>query len=298
MKKRSIQLHVILFIAVTSACSKADMAPSFTYPEGKKKALIMSYDDSPIEDIPLARLFDEYGITGTFNLNSGYLGTTQPWAQANGDTTFQEYIPIDSLQTVYKNHEIAAHASYHKNFLAITDEEILEEVESDVAKLQELTGRKITSMAYPFGNANPHIAQLVSTTGLTNARTVGDTDQFGLPDQYFLWEPTCHDTKALDLIEEYLGIEEDSMTVFYVWGHAWELRDPDRWEAVSQFCKRIANQDNIWYVGSGRFVEYQLALKKVIINTQKMVNPSDNQTVWVKIGSKVRKLKAGQSIDF
>ena len=44
-----------------------------TYPEGKAKALTMSYDDGKQEDIRLIDIFDANGIKGTFNLNYGLM---------------------------------------------------------------------------------------------------------------------------------------------------------------------------------------------------------------------------------
>ena len=63
---------------------------------------------------------------------------------------------------IYKNHEIAAHGSFHKNFTSISDAEILEEINSDILALTKITNREIKSMAYPFGNTNEHIAKLLS----------------------------------------------------------------------------------------------------------------------------------------
>ena len=43
------------------------------FPEGKTKALTMSYDDGQIFDRRLISIFNKYGIKGTFHLNSGIL---------------------------------------------------------------------------------------------------------------------------------------------------------------------------------------------------------------------------------
>ena len=44
------------------------------FPQGKTKALTMSYDDCQIYDRRLVSIFNQYGINGTFHLNSGNLG--------------------------------------------------------------------------------------------------------------------------------------------------------------------------------------------------------------------------------
>ena len=44
------------------------------FPGGKHKVLTMSYDDGKHEDRRLVALFNQYGIKGTFNVNSGLEG--------------------------------------------------------------------------------------------------------------------------------------------------------------------------------------------------------------------------------
>jgi len=48
------------------------------YPDGKRFAATMSYDDGHFHDRRLVDLFNKYGIKGTFHLNSGRLD--QDWS--------------------------------------------------------------------------------------------------------------------------------------------------------------------------------------------------------------------------
>jgi peptidoglycan-N-acetylglucosamine deacetylase len=290
-------LLLVAFYLLLSSCTNNEKFINFTYPDGKYKALIMSYDDGVIQDIQLTKLFNENGIVGTFNLNSAYLGTTRGWAKEYGDSIYQKYIPKDSLMTVYKNHEIAAHAAFHKDFLNISDNEILEELNTDISALTELTSREIKSMAYPFGNTNGHIAKVVSTTQITNARTVNDTYEFNLPTNYLIWNPTCHDSKALDYLDKYLGLDKPELSLFYVWGHSWEFGDKKRLDNIIKFCQQIGKKSDIWYVGSGPYIEYLKSLKKVEIHENEIINPSGNQSVWIQTSTRLRILKPGEKIE-
>ena len=67
-----LRIAVLLTCAVAlSACGPStETMGHLTYPDGKTKALVLSYDDGPIEDIQLARLFDQYDLVGTFKLNA------------------------------------------------------------------------------------------------------------------------------------------------------------------------------------------------------------------------------------
>lgn len=41
------------------------------FPEGRKKAVTLSYDDGVEQDMRLVEVMEKYGLKGTFNLNSG-----------------------------------------------------------------------------------------------------------------------------------------------------------------------------------------------------------------------------------
>ena len=45
------------------------------FPEGKIRAVTLSYDDGFTFDRQLVDLLNRYGLKGTFNLNSGLFGT-------------------------------------------------------------------------------------------------------------------------------------------------------------------------------------------------------------------------------
>ena len=70
------------------------------FPGGKHKVLTMSYDDGKHEDRRLVALFNQYGIKGTFNVNSGL----------EGDPV---RIPQAEYRELYKGHEVACHTVSH-----------------------------------------------------------------------------------------------------------------------------------------------------------------------------------------
>nr|WP_321222446.1 polysaccharide deacetylase family protein [uncultured Psychroserpens sp.] len=291
--------YIIIFIALISVFVSCDEKPSFidfTYPDGNTKALVLSYDDGTIQDIELAQLFDKNDLVGTFNLNSMYLGVTRGWPQQNGDTIYQRYVPKDSLLIIYKNHEIAAHGALHKNFTGISSDDVLEEINTDLKILKSLTNREIISMAYPFGSTNDSVAKLIVSTGIKNGRTVDDTYAFDVPKNYMMWHPTCHDSKVLDFLNPYLELNEQHLSVFYVWGHSWEFGNEDRWNNMVRFCERIGKSKDIWSVGHGQLTNYLLAINNVQVEEQKITNPSDNSPIWIQLSSGIKKLNPGESI--
>ena len=75
-----------------------------SFPEGKAKALTMSYDDGKIQDERLVSIFNKYGIRGTFNLNYGMM---------DKEGLVPPRIPKDRICSLYKGHEIATHTMTH-----------------------------------------------------------------------------------------------------------------------------------------------------------------------------------------
>lgn len=49
------------------------------YPNGKKKAFNVTYDDGVLQDIRFVDLLNKYHLKGTFNLNSGLMEDEFEW---------------------------------------------------------------------------------------------------------------------------------------------------------------------------------------------------------------------------
>jgi len=287
---------IIVLGLLAMGCSEKSTEIDWVYPNGNHKALIMSYDDGLDDDIALAQLFDHYGIIGTFNLNSGLLDTRAIWNEGKPNEILQTYLSKDTLVHVFKNHEIAVHGTYHKALVDLSDKEILEEINVDIENLTILSDRKISSMAYAFGSTNDHVAEVIGTTPLTNARTVKSSYNFDLPENYYLWSPTCHDSEALEYLEAYICLDSPSLSLFYVWGHSWELRDTLRNQNILKFCNKIGDRDDIWYTGAGNFADYHASLKALEIGPQQIVNPEGNGVVYYREKRQLKSLYPGQKL--
>ena len=51
---------------------------------GKKKAITFSFDDGVTQDIRVIKILNQYGLKGTFNLNSGFFGLLNPYYSCYG----------------------------------------------------------------------------------------------------------------------------------------------------------------------------------------------------------------------
>ncbi|WP_321372559.1 polysaccharide deacetylase family protein [uncultured Draconibacterium sp.] len=249
---------------------------NFLFPDGKTKALIMSFDDGLQQDKQLIAIMDKYGIKGTFNLNSGMLDSTAYWLDDYLETQ-SSYIGKDEITTIYRNHEIASHSVSHPNLTQIESIEIIKEVNDDIDSLEEFSGQKIISFAYPFLSANSEVASLLENkTPITNARTGPGTGSFSLPDSLFLWYPTCHHSEAHKYVSAF-KTSTDSLQLFYIWGHSWEFDqniEYNNWDYMDKLCRNLAGLEEVWYTTTGEFAKYLQAIRSLKYSNSVIKNNS------------------------
>lgn len=209
------------------------------YPGGKHKALTFSYDDGRAADRKLVRLFNQYGLRATFNLNSGTLGRSEP-----------EYVKPEEVAELYAGHEIAVHTVSHPTLERCPLPAVAQEILEDRKALEKLTGYPVRGMAYPNGSVSPEIEKLLPLCGIRYARAVGSTAGFGLPENTGRWMPTCHhdDPGLTDLGEQLINFHKTQyLRLMYVWGHSYEFDANNSWGKMEQFCRMMSGKDDIWY---------------------------------------------------
>ena len=85
------------------------------FPEGRKRALTMSYDDGADSDERLVEIFNRCGIKGTFHLNSSRLNLAG--MERNGKKS-----------GLYEGHEVSVHTKNHPHPKELPDTELIEEI--------------------------------------------------------------------------------------------------------------------------------------------------------------------------
>ncbi len=219
--------------------------------QGKMKAVTFSFDDGVVQDRRVIEIFNKYGLKGTFNLNSALLGLRETLVR-NGKTVDYSKVEPDELPETYKGHEIAVHTLTHPRLYGIADETLVYQTEEDRLALSLLAGYEVVGMAYPFGDCDGHIAEVVKNkTGVKYARTVKSTPDFDLPKDPYQLNPSVYYIHTEDMFRlgrEFLELKCDTPKLFYVWGHAYEL-DADylSWELFEEFCAMMSRKDDIFY---------------------------------------------------
>lgn len=243
------------------------MAGQRYFPDGKKKAFTMSYDDGVLQDKRLLQIMNAYGIKGTFNLNSGFLNRKKH-AVIDGFDTDISTVSAEEMRMIYQGHEIAAHGKFHKNLVELSPVEIATEVTSDRKKLEELVGSSVNGFAYPYGTYDDNVKVTLEECGIAYARTVCNTRRFDIPTEFLEWNPTCHhnDEALFDIAKKFCSqsFVSEGLKLFYLWGHSYEFDQRNNWNRIEQLLEYISRyQEDIWFATNGEIYDLVTGMKIV-----------------------------------
>ncbi|MCX6313120.1 MAG: polysaccharide deacetylase family protein [Sphingobacteriales bacterium] len=305
---KTIIAALVFILSINLAVAQTDTAIAKTgdpiemlFPQGKTKALILSYDDGRTEDRQLVKLMNKYGLIGTFHLNSNKLGTSG-------------YVNKAEIKQLYTGHEVSVHSANHPNLTTLSKIDIVYEVVEDRKELERLIGYPVRGMAYPFGNNNEFVIDAIKGLGIEYARTVDDSYGFKIPENFLQWHPSVHqfakaywipndpenDKKELgryyQLINDFMNTKE--LALLDIWGHSWEMgNNQNHWDETEKFFKLLANNSAIHYTTQIDLVDYINAFRNLKFSVEKnMVNNPSALTVFFKKSGKNYSVLPGKTI--
>lgn len=257
----------------------------YCFPQGRSKALTLSFDDGRMEDRRLVLLLNRYGIKCTFNLNSG--------VQADNRIDSAEYAAL------YAGHEIASHTVSHPSLAAGPFEQVACQILEDRRALEAITHDPVRGMAYPNGSYSSEIKNLLPGLGIRYARTVKSSGTFDMPTDFWEWNPTCHFRQDLQKQGERFVVldKPKKMHLLYVWGHSYELPERNGWNEMEAFCKQVANRPDIWYATNIEIADYADALSRLrfTVDLARVHNPSAT-SCWIRVDQHIYEIPAGCTV--
>jgi len=218
------------------------------YPGGKKIACTFSYDDGTTHDRRLVELFDQYGMKATFHLNSGCIGKPG-------------YLEPGEIKTLFQNHEISAHGLTHPWLTQINIDDAIHEIIEDKINLEQLCGKTVRGMSYPYGDFNEEVVRILPSLGIEYARTTIPSQNDLPPENFLKWHPTLHHNDGLEekldqMLRSYGGL-------LYIWGHSHEFHRDNNWEVIEQFCRSISSRkDLVWFATNIEVMDYIKTIKR------------------------------------
>ncbi|MGN0400515.1 MAG: polysaccharide deacetylase family protein [Blautia sp.] len=270
------------------------------FPEGKRKALTLSYDDGVVQDRRLVKLMEKYEVKGTFNLNSGLFGRND--SMKIKDTMVDiSTIADHEVAELYQNFEVATHGSKH-SALTGYGAAALEEILEDRRMLESLMPYMVQGHAYPFGLYDEQVKEMLKNAGIRYARTVNSTKKFEIPRDFLAWNPTCHhgDQELMDLAKRFC--EEESLfgqpQLFYLWGHSYEFDANQNWDVIEKLLSYVSEfREKIWMATNGEIVDYITAYRSLVFSAdgRKVYNPSIC-TVWMESLNQIYEIPSGKTV--
>lgn len=262
------------------------------FPDFKEKALTFSYDDGVIFDKRLVETFLKYGLKGTFNISTGLLGV--------GRTLKREEV-VDLYEK--SGMEVAVHGHNHLSLANVDTAVATNDVLLNRKEFEEMFGHIVKGMAYANGSFDDGVVQILKNCGIHYSRTVAQTCEFNLPEEWLKWHPTCHhdNPKLMELAETFINYKRQnyfwsySPKLLYVWGHSYEFNDKNNWEVIEKFAEFISGREDIWYVTNGEIYSYVNAYDSLewSVDGKVVYNPTSTDVYINYFGKKIV-VKAGQ----
>lgn len=247
------------------------------FPNFRRRAVTLSFDDGVIYDERLIEIMQKNGLRGTFNINSGLF-------PKEGETTRR--LTKEQALKLYSESgmEIAVHGEKHLTLTEVIPTAAITDVLNDRLKLEEMFGTIINGMAYPNGPFNDKVVEIIKNCGIVYSRTVKSTEQFNIPEDWLRWNPTCHymNPKLMDLANAFLDDskvkhwQQKAPRLFYLWGHSYEFNDYDNWNIIEDFASLVGNREDIWYATNIEIYNYVKAFDSLVFSADgnTVYNPS------------------------
>ncbi len=276
------------------------------YPQGKYKALTLSYDDGVKHDKKLIEIANKHGLCVTLNINSARLSDSD-----DGDC-----LSVQTLKELVStgNHEIAIHGAEHIALGKATPAVGIHEVIECRKTLEQKFGGVIRGMAYADSGIRSvtentsfdEIETYLKMLGVAYARTLGgDNDNFSIPNDFYAWMPTAHhgNPKVFEYLKKFVSYELPSYIasrtskLFYLWGHSYEFANENNWELFEKICQTAGGHDDIWYATNIEICDYVRAYHSLqfSIDRTAVYNPTDKE-IWFEIDKKLFSIASGQTL--
>lgn len=262
------------------------------YPNGKKKAFNITYDDGVMQDVAFVEMLNRYGLKGTFHLNSQLMRERFSWTHDNGMEVTR--LPLSAVKELYRGHEVASHTLTHPYMSSLSKDEILRQMAEDKATLESVWGREVAGFAVPFSYYSDLIADCARECGFEYARRSEFTENYTPCGDFYHWKTGFyHICPGLaDYVAGFLNTQEE-LAVCQIVGHSYDLDAEQLWGTLELICAAVAAREDVWFCTNLELVRYLKAVRKCIILDSYAQNGSD-EIIWLECDGELHCLAPGE----
>ncbi len=200
--------------------------------------VVQCWDDGVTSDLRLIEILRQYQARATFNLNAGLHGEQRQTIMRHRETDVVR-LARGELNETYDGFAIGNHSLTHPRLDKLSPDEARRNLAEGRDRLQQLFGRPVVGLAYPFGSFNCTAMEAARETGHLYARTTRSAEQPFPPEDPMAFHPSCH-VLAPDFGARYERARARPDGLFYFWGHAYELTTERMWADLETVIARIA----------------------------------------------------------
>jgi len=148
-------------IAMVAGVTVAIVLPANAAPPAAKTIVSLTFDDGHASQQVAFETMKQYGMLGTFYMNSGFVGATG-------------FLGLDEVKAIaaYGN-EIGTHTITHPDLATLTSDEAKRQICNDRVNWANW-GLPVTNFAYPFASSTTAVEALVKDCGDNSGRGLGD----------------------------------------------------------------------------------------------------------------------------
>ena len=199
--------------------------------------VIQTWDDGLVSDIRLIEILHRHQARATFCLTPGLYQESKSfgWFHENGEVW---RLSIHELADVYHDFEICSHSMTHPYLTDLSADQLRWELQTSRHVLENIFQKPVLGFCYPFNAYNDFVKDAVRSAGYKWARGNHHGGNVCHSDDPFEFQPCCH---FLD--HDFWGKydrQKERDSVFFFWGHSYELIDETMWENFERMVEGIA----------------------------------------------------------
>jgi peptidoglycan/xylan/chitin deacetylase (PgdA/CDA1 family) len=204
------------------------------------------WDDGDVDDIKLVDILKRCGAKATFNITpGGWKSERRVGHVRNGYEVWR--LSLDEMKDVYKGFKVAGHTMTHVHLSKVDPAWAMAELVECKKYIAKHFGFEEIGMAYPCGDFDDAVKEMVRKAGYRYARTTRNAEGDLTLDDPMAQSSNCH-FRSPDFwvkFEEARRKDAD----FYFWGHSFELLgDQERWDELARQMERISDAPGVKWI--------------------------------------------------